>query len=156
MIPFMLLTAVALFGEMSKFIAVIALQIAEVLAIIRSVSAPVAILTGCGRVVVRDPIQKMLRLRDRDIGLVGPMPVFFPSIPPIVFIFDFALEMHDTEGVFGFIGHKVCLNVVLQPLIPARVEGLRNHLSVCEIAYFEFRFHQVNAINDGFYFIQEG
>ena len=85
----------------------------------------------------------MLRLHDQDIGLVGPIEglVFFASVPPIVFIFEFALEMHNTEDVFRFICRKICLNIVLQPLIPARIEGLHDHPSVCEITYFEFIFH---------------
>ena len=56
MIPFMLSSAVALFGEMSELIAVIALRFAEVSAIIHSMSVPVAILTGHGWVVVGDLI----------------------------------------------------------------------------------------------------
>ena len=82
--------------------------------------------------------------------------VFFVSVPSIVFIFKFVLEMHNAEGVFGFISREVCLNVVLQPLILARVEGLHNHPGICEITYFEFRFHRVNAIDIGFHLIQEG
>ena len=43
----MLLSAIELSGEMSELIAIIALWFAEVLAIVRSVSTSVAILTDC-------------------------------------------------------------------------------------------------------------
>ena len=158
MIPFMLSSAIELFDEMSKLIAIIALRFAEVLAIVRSVSASVAILTDRRHVVIGDLIWKMLRLHDRDIGLVCLMEglIFFATIPPIVFILKFTLEVHDTKGMLRFIGCEICLNVVLQPWIPARVEELRDHPDVCEIAYFEFRFHRVNVINNRFHLIQEG
>ena len=52
----MLPSAVALFSEMSKLIAVIALRFAKVSAIVRSMFAPVAILTGHGQVIVEDLI----------------------------------------------------------------------------------------------------
>ena len=108
MIPFMPPSAVALFGEMSESIAIIALRFAKVSAIVCSVSVSVAILTDHGWVVVGDLIQKMLRLCNRDVGLVGPMEglVFFVTVPPIVFILEFVLEMHDTDGMLRFIGHK--------------------------------------------------
>ena len=100
----------------------------------------------------------MLGLCDRNIGLMGPMQglIFFVSIPPVIFIFEFALELDDTEGVVRFIGHKIALNIVLQPLITAGVERLCNHLDICKVAYFEFRFHQINAIDNGFHLIQKG
>ena len=115
MILFMLLSAVALFGKMFKLIAVSALQLAKVSAIVRSVSAPVASLTDHGSNVFGDPIQKMLGLYDRDVGLMGPMQglIFFVFVPPIIFIFEFALEMDNAKGVVRFIGHEICLNFIL-------------------------------------------
>ena len=58
------------------------------------------------------------------------------------------LEVYNIEGMVRFICCEVCLNVILQPLVPAGVERLYNNSNVCKITYFEFKYYQVYVIND--------
>lgn len=62
MILFIFASSVALFGKMSETVVVNALQLTEVMAIVHSMFAPIAIITDHRHIVLKDLIQEISKV----------------------------------------------------------------------------------------------